>query len=216
MLIILWNSLHWSGPHSTDSKQSRQHWALANNAGNEHLPKATSTKELPNARIEEDIEQHDQDSPPLEGRFKYHLEMEPDMLRQLDQRLISNEQLVVELKGIYAGLVVVEAKCIEIDEKQLASAKEKDLCKRVSLQNHQWQSLIALHRQVHTLPRARRSTTYRAAFTNYLSTSYFLNTMTSSWRLNIPLQAQRYVVWPLSIQCPLDYGVTEFTPFWKS
>ena len=40
--------------------------------------------------------------------------------------------------------------------------------------------------------------------------------MTSSWRLNIPLQAQRYVVWPLSIPCPLDYGVTEFTPFWKS
>ena len=121
--------------------------------------------------VQEDIKQHDQDSPPLEGRFKYHLEIEPDMLRQLDQRLISNEQLVEEVKGIYAGLVMVEAKCIEIDEKQLASAKEKDLCKRVSLQNHQWQSLIALHRQVHTLSRARRSTTYRAAFTNYLSTS---------------------------------------------
>ena len=100
------------------------------------MPKATSTKELPNASIDEDIEQHDQDSPPLEDRFKYHLEMEPDMLRQLDQRLISNKQLVVELKGIYAELVVVEAKSIEIDEKQLASAKEKDLRKRVSPQNH--------------------------------------------------------------------------------
>ena len=63
--------------------------------------------------------------------------MEPDMLRQLDQRLISNKQLVVKVKGIYAGLVVVKAKCIEINEKQLASAKEKDLYKRVSLQNHQ-------------------------------------------------------------------------------
>ena len=171
MFIILWNSLHWFNPHSTDSKQSRQHWALANNAGNEDLPMATSTKELPNASFEEDIEQHDQDSSPLEGRFKYHLEIEPDMILQLDQRLISNEQLVVEIKGIYAGLVVVEAKCIEIDEKQLASTKEKDLCKRIILQNHQWQSLIALHRQVHTLSRARGSTTHRAAFTNYLSTS---------------------------------------------
>ena len=63
--------------------------------------------------------------------------MKPDMLRQLDQRLISNEQLIIELKGIYTRLVVVEVKCIEIDEKQLASAKEKNLCKRVSLQNHQ-------------------------------------------------------------------------------
>ena len=166
MLIILWNSLNWSSPHSTDSKQSRQHWPLANNAGNEHLPKATSTKELPNASIEEDIEQHDQDSPPLEGRFKYHLEIEPDMLRQLDQRLISNEQLVAEVKGIYAGLVVVEAKCIEIDEKQLASAKEKDLCKRASLQNHQWQSLIALHKQVHIFPSTYSPTTYRAAISD--------------------------------------------------
>ena len=40
---------------------------------------------------------------------------------------------MVEFKGIYTRLVVVEAKYIKIDEKQLASAKEKDLYKRVSL-----------------------------------------------------------------------------------
>ncbi len=31
-------------------------------------------------------------------------------------RSISHEQLVIEVKGIYAGLVMVEAKCIDADQ----------------------------------------------------------------------------------------------------
>ena len=85
------------------------------------------------------------------------------MLLQPDTKPISHEQLVVEVKGIYAGLVMVEAKCIDIDERQIAAAQEKDSLKRVHLENHQWQSLIALHKQVHTLPRIYSSTTYRVA-----------------------------------------------------
>ena len=55
-------------------------------------------------------------------------------------RFKSQEQLVAEVKGIYAGLVMVEAKCLEVDEKQatLASAQPK-------LNDEQWQALIALH-----------------------------------------------------------------------
>ncbi|KAI1319123.1 hypothetical protein F5Y16DRAFT_414328 [Xylariaceae sp. FL0255] len=45
----------------------------------------------------------------------------------LEIRLISQEQLVAEVKGIYAGLVMVESKYIELN-------------------NEQWQALIALHR----------------------------------------------------------------------
>lgn len=45
---------------------------------------------------------------------------------------------MAEVKGIYAGLVMVEAKCIEIDNAQ-ASSSEK-------LNNEHWQALIALHR----------------------------------------------------------------------
>lgn len=75
-------------------------------------------------------------------------EPEPDMLLQPDTRPISHEQLVVEVKGIYAGLVMVEAKCIDIDERQSAAAQEKALTKRVELKNEQWQSLIALHKQL--------------------------------------------------------------------
>ena len=67
---------------------------------------------------------------------------------QPETRPISHDQLVIEVKGIYAGLVMVEAKCIDIDEKQTAAAQEMDLSKKVQLKNDQWQSLIALHKQL--------------------------------------------------------------------
>ena len=71
-----------------------------------------------------------------------------EMLLQPETRPISHEQLVVEVKGIYAGLVMVEAKCIDIDERQAAAAQEKDPTKQTDLKHDQWQSLIALHKQV--------------------------------------------------------------------
>ncbi|KAL7787298.1 hypothetical protein V8C43DRAFT_289258 [Trichoderma afarasin] len=58
------------------------------------------------------------------------------LIRQPETRPISQEQLVAEVKGIYAGLVMVESKCIEIDN---AHSPQK-------LSSEQWQALIALHR----------------------------------------------------------------------
>jgi hypothetical protein len=46
-----------------------------------------------------------------------------DIIREPETRPISQEQLVAEVKGIYAGLVMVEAKCIEVDNKQAALAQ---------------------------------------------------------------------------------------------
>ena len=66
----------------------------------------------------------------------------------LKTRPINHDQLVVEVKGIYAGLVMVEAKCIEVDEKQTMLAQDKDLLKKQPLTNDQWRSLIALHKQL--------------------------------------------------------------------
>ncbi|KAF8853318.1 hypothetical protein BDZ45DRAFT_81676 [Acephala macrosclerotiorum] len=62
---------------------------------------------------------------------------------QPETRPISQEQLVAEVKGIYAGLVMVEAKCIEVDNKQttLANSGAPPI-----LNNEQWEALIALHR----------------------------------------------------------------------
>jgi len=42
---------------------------------------------------------------------------------QPETRPISQEQLVAEVKGIYAGLLMVEAKCIEVDNRQAALAQ---------------------------------------------------------------------------------------------
>ena len=71
----------------------------------------------------------------------------PEMLLQPETRPISHDQLVVEVKGLFAGFVMVEAKCIDIDE-EFAAATEKDLSKRPQPTNDQWQSLIALHKQL--------------------------------------------------------------------
>ncbi|KAH6605269.1 telomerase-binding est1a [Trichoderma cornu-damae] len=63
------------------------------------------------------------------------------LIREPETRPISQEQLVAEVKGIYAGLVMVESKCIEVDNAQSAN---KDC--PMQLNNEQWQALIALHR----------------------------------------------------------------------
>lgn len=75
---------------------------------------------------------------------------EPDttMVRQPKTRPISHDQLVVVVKDIYAGLVMVEAKCIDVDKRQAVAAQEKDPSKRVDRKDDQWQSLIALHKQL--------------------------------------------------------------------
>lgn len=65
----------------------------------------------------------------------------PALLKQPETRPISSEQLVAEVKGIYAGLVMVESKCIEVDNAQNAQNDSA-----TKLNPEQWQALIALHR----------------------------------------------------------------------
>ncbi len=48
---------------------------------------------------------------------------------------------MAEVKGVYAGLVMVESKCIEVDNNQASQADAAS-----KLNNDQWQALIALHR----------------------------------------------------------------------
>ncbi|KAF6812315.1 hypothetical protein CSOJ01_05185 [Colletotrichum sojae] len=64
------------------------------------------------------------------------------MLKQPETRPISQEQLVAEVKGIYAGLVMVESKCIEVDNAQNSSNTDTN----TRLNHDQWKALIALHR----------------------------------------------------------------------
>ncbi|KAL2132541.1 hypothetical protein VTI74DRAFT_3652 [Chaetomium olivicolor] len=61
-----------------------------------------------------------------------------ELIKQPETRSITQDQLVAEVKGIYAGLVMVESKCIEVDTSQAANATK--------LTHEQWQALVALHR----------------------------------------------------------------------
>lgn len=114
----------------------------------------------------------------------------PETLRQGCPPSIFHDQSVREVMGIYAELVVVEKKCVDMDELHLAAAQEVDLYKRGHVGTGQWQTLIALHQLVHTLSRIHNLTTYRVAFINHLSSSYSINTMTSFWHLSVPRQAK--------------------------
>ncbi|MCJ1473953.1 hypothetical protein MMC13_002609 [Lambiella insularis] len=87
-------------------------------------------------------QEHLVDDPEYDTNF----EAEPELLLQPETRPISHDQLVVEVKGIYAGLVMVEAKCIDVDDKQSLAAQEKDPSKQSKLTPEQWQALIALHK----------------------------------------------------------------------
>ena len=75
-------------------------------------------------------------SPPSSPLF--NTDKESTMLLQPETRPISQDQLVNEVKGIYAGLVMVEKKCVEIDQQQSSTTNK--------LSDEQWQALIALHR----------------------------------------------------------------------
>lgn len=69
----------------------------------------------------------------------------PQLLLQPDSRPISQEQLAAEVKSIYAGLTMVETKCIHVDKAQAAAALEPESSQSKLAPDH-WQALIALHR----------------------------------------------------------------------
>jgi hypothetical protein len=69
----------------------------------------------------------------------------PNLLLQPDSRPISQEQLASEVKSIYAGLTMVETKCIHVDRAQAAAAQDNPDPNHKLASDH-WQALIALHR----------------------------------------------------------------------
>jgi hypothetical protein len=67
------------------------------------------------------------------------------LLLQPDSRAISQEQLASEVKSIYAGLTMVETKCIHVDRAQAAAGSDSSDPNHRLASDH-WQALIALHR----------------------------------------------------------------------
>ncbi|KAK3936164.1 hypothetical protein QBC46DRAFT_367066 [Diplogelasinospora grovesii] len=63
------------------------------------------------------------------------------MPKQPETRPLSLERLVNEVKGIYAGLVMIETKCVDVDS-NCGSAIDP----HGRMTAEQWQALIGLHR----------------------------------------------------------------------
>lgn len=59
----------------------------------------------------------------------------PVIIRQPETRPSSHDQLAVEVKRIYAGLVLVEQKCKEVDKKQMAAILGRDPTRKAPLSN---------------------------------------------------------------------------------
>lgn len=129
--------------------QSHDRIAKHRDSGYESLPSRQntgqylpSTATVPPASLPRTIHEHHSDETghrrkgliqlPANSRY-------PGLILQPDSSPISQEQLGAEVKGIYAGLVMVEAKCINIDAAQAADPNSQ-------LGPEQWQALIALHR----------------------------------------------------------------------
>lgn len=79
---------------------------------------------------------------------KIAFDLEPEIPLQPETRPKSNEQLVAEVKGIYSGLDMLEAKCEEVGIQQTISAQAhpSTQLKFSKLSNIQWQAIIVLHR----------------------------------------------------------------------
>jgi bifunctional DNase/RNase len=63
------------------------------------------------------------------------------MIKEPETRPISSNKIIAEVKGIYAGLIMVEAKCCEIDAKQHQAVLAMDINTPI-LNNEQWYAPI--------------------------------------------------------------------------
>jgi hypothetical protein len=120
----------WSSEDGVQGKPQRQGRAVSLSSPRQGPTKANRPTQQTQPATQESPQpsSNDNDSP-------------SKMVRQPETRPISQDQLVAEVKGIYAGLVMVENKCIEVDTAQSSNTDENS-----KLNNEQWQALIALHR----------------------------------------------------------------------
>ncbi|WPH03027.1 Hypothetical protein R9X50_00590100 [Acrodontium crateriforme] len=102
-------------PHSSPNIHS---------VANVHVP----SEQIPRTSVT--VKEHDR--PPDKGAIQ-------GIILESNSSPISQDHLAEELKSIYAGLVMVEAKCIDVDASQANDPSAK-------LGPEQWQALIALHR----------------------------------------------------------------------
>jgi hypothetical protein len=128
-----------SSPHQTTPEPSSEWSAEAAKSSQFQSPKPQSPVPTPQRSTLK--AQQSQRQPGLIELQRYDPRY-PGLLLQPDSRPISQEQLASEVKSIYAGLTMVETKCIHVDRAQAVAAQDSD----TKLASDHWQALIALHR----------------------------------------------------------------------
>jgi hypothetical protein len=64
------------------------------------------------------------ENPPFNQKMELIFSHSPKLLRQPKMRLITLKQLVNEVKRIYPGLIMVEKKCVDIDQQQSSTTNK--------------------------------------------------------------------------------------------
>lgn len=120
---------HLASPTNSEGSHGSQHnWTGPNNTDPDLLSQPPAKGKL-RTEGEPSFSAGDEDAPVTQ------------MFKQLETCPILQRQLIAEIKGIYAGLVMAETKCIEVDSALNAQGESA-----AELSNEQWQALIALHR----------------------------------------------------------------------
>jgi hypothetical protein len=130
-----------SSPQRTATEQSSE-WSR--DAAKSSLVQSSPQPSRPLPHRSAPKTQHAQRQPGLIELQRYDPRY-PGLLLQPDSRPISQEQLASEVKSIYAGLTMVETKCIHVDRAQAAAAQDNSDPNNKLASDH-WQALIALHR----------------------------------------------------------------------
>ena len=61
----------------------------------------------------------------IDSCMRLDIKSKPEILLQSVTRVISHDQLIVEVKSIYVDLIMLKVKCIEVDEKHFMKAQKK-------------------------------------------------------------------------------------------
>ena len=128
----LFNPVATKSPSST----AGQYGSSSSHHSGELEPETVRTQHEQSAQTHH---MHNRSSTPIEMPFS---PLCPDMVLQPESQPISQEQLATEVKSIFAGLTMVESKCIHVDRAQALAFRNGWV---TMIKDEQWQALIALH-----------------------------------------------------------------------
>ncbi|KAI1663323.1 EST1-DNA-bind domain containing protein [Pyrenophora tritici-repentis] len=133
------DSRHTLSPYSTTPKPSNRRSTDASKLASPQSQSPESQLQRPFPRPQQSQGQLGIILPPrIDPRY-------PNLIFYPGGRLITEEELASEAKSIYAGLFIVENKCIHVDHHLTAAAAQEGKA-RTDITPEEWQALIALHR----------------------------------------------------------------------